>query len=150
MTDNEPYAADALDSIRTTQSALADRVSRGGWLYDTAYSVLVAVMVGSMALPQPTSWIAFSVAMLLLVVLMRVWSNHYGVSLSGISPRRARWVAWGMAPVYVGLMLVNLIGADKGWGVWVPIVTTAAGLVAAFAGSRLWRVVYRRENGLQP
>ncbi len=149
MDDFEDAGA-ALNSVRATQTALADRISSGGWLYDTAYSVLVATMVGGWALPAPANYIVFGVSTLLLVVLMRVWMNHYGVWLSGTSPKNARWIAWGLAPLYLGLLVINLIAQDKGWALWIPFTATSAAFVVAFGGSRLWRAVYRRENGLQP
>ena len=148
MNDLDDPAA-ALDSIRASQSALADRVSRGGWLYDLAYSALVSGMVFGWAFPMPVGIVATAACIALLALMARMWTQHHGVWISGVTPRGARWVAIALAAVVVPLIVVNLIGARETWPAWVAIATTAAAFVLALAASRLWRVVYRRENGLQ-
>ena len=147
MTDLDDPSA-ALDSVRRTQSALADRVSRGGWLYDLAYSALLAGAVFAMAFPQPYNWLAFATCVGLLLVLARVWANHVGVWISGYTPARARWVAYGLALCLVPLLLLNLFIKEQDWPAWVAAATSGAAFLLALAASRLWRAVYRRENGL--
>ena len=158
MTDknNDPTPAEALDAIRHTQTSLADSFSRDSWGYDLTYSLGAGVMVGGMGLPMPYNFAIFAVAALGLVLLARNWADRHGVWISGVTPRRARWIAVLLGLALAGLMAVNLLAAnDGGWlppGVkpWFPLMTgfVAAGL--ALRGSRLWRTVYRRENGLQP
>ena len=149
--DDFDDAGAALNSVRATQTALADRISSGGWLYDTAYSVLLAGLIGSVALAMPYKVIAIAISIALLLLLAKAWANHYGVWVSGTTPPRARWVA-----VTLGLVMVPLIGLnffwyeEKTWPLWLPFAVSTTAFVAAFAGSRMWRSVYRRENGLQP
>ncbi len=149
MTDNDLSANDALNSVRATQTAVADRISSGGWLYDTAYSILVAGLAGGAALAMPFKVIAIAVCIAGLLLLAKAWASHYGVWLSGTTPPRARWVAYGLGLGIVPLLVLNMIWADeKTWPMWLPFAVCTLAFAAAFAGSRLWRTVYRRENGL--
>ena len=150
MTDDDLDPMKALDSVRRLQNAQADRISRGGWLYDFAYSALLAGLVAGWALPQPYNYAAFTVCMALMLLIARAWANHYGVWLSGVSPKAARWVAIGLAAGILPLLVTNMIWAHESWPLWIPVATTLGAFVVALGGSRLWRMVYRRENGLRP
>jgi len=72
------------------------------------------------------------------------WRTKFGWWVSGYSPKRARWVAFGLLAVFLGLIGLSLYGRLVGpW--WLFMVSGALGFVAAIAGSRIWMSVWRRE-----
>ncbi len=153
MTDTEHDAAKALASIQRSQADVADRISRGGWGYDLIYSVLLATMVGGFALGMPLSSAVTAVCVSMLLLLATTWAKRNGVWINGTTPPRARWVAIGLGLLQIPLLLVNLIWVEARhgvhpWPLYVPFLTTVAAFGMALVGSRLWRVVYRREMGL--
>ncbi|MGZ3306386.1 MAG: hypothetical protein ACXU8U_11050 [Asticcacaulis sp.] len=150
MTIDENSPADALELIRRSQSATADRISRGGWLYDTIYSVLLAGMIAGAALGLPRGLAVVTACGALLLLLAFTWAKHHGVWLSGVTPLRARWVAFGLSACLVPLYLLSTWAALHHWSPAVPVAAGFATFVVALAGSRLWRRVYRREMGLNP
>lgn len=154
MTDAEqtPDPAEALAAIKRSQDDVHRRVAAGSWRYDLTYSALCAGMVGSQVLDAPLNTLGVALGVIGLAVLFRREANRLGVSITGLSPRRARWVAIGLGMVLLPLMLAAIILNAR---VESPVTLAlgAAGLMAAaFAlcliGSRLWLRVYRRETGL--
>ncbi len=140
---------DALNQVQAARAHMADRYTRGSWLYDLFYSLLVGGLVAIMASPMPYNLLYEAVLLTCLLILARWWKNRTGMWLSGVQPARARWVAIGMGLLLVPLIVVNLWWSRKGGGAWAPMVTGGAGAIVAFVGSRIWTGVYRRESGLK-
>ena len=141
MTDPDP--AEALASIRAARGAIDDRL-KVHWLYDAVYGLLCGGVVASLGVPQPFGTFIVTGCILGLVVMVRWWRKETGLWISGVSPPRARWVAYGLGVVLLALVLGGLWLTRHGvwWG------SLAAGGVAAVVGvlaSRLWTRVYRRE-----
>jgi len=147
MTDDQS-AENALKSIHKTQAAAGDRFSRDTWSYDLPYSVLVAAFVGGLGLPVPFDLLVPIAAGGALGGLAWGWARKHGVWISGTTPRRARWVAAGLGIVIGALAMAAMFARIEGGGVVFSLAAAVAAFVAALAGSRWWRAVYRREMGL--
>lgn len=109
-------------------------------------------MVGTQVLDMPLNTIGVALSVIGLAILFRRESDRLGVSVTGVTPRHARWVAIGLGMVMLPLMLA---------AIWLnarvespaALALGAAGLMAAafitcLIGSRLWLRVYRRETGV--
>lgn len=140
---------DALKQVQGARAHMAERYTRGSWLYDLFYALLVGGLVAVMALPMPYLLINEVVLLACLLILARWWRNRTGMWMSGVQPARARWVAMAMGVLMAALVVLNLWWSRNGGGLWAPVVTGGVGVVMAFVGSRIWTTVYRRESGLQ-
>ncbi len=88
-------------------------------------------------------------ATLAFAILWRRWSEKTGVSVTGLSPRRARWVAIALGVVFLALALASVYFGRTSQYVWVlPLI--AAAFVLALVFSRLWMRVYRAETATRP
>lgn len=152
MTDDQPTPAEALAAIRDSRRAVQRRIAAGSWRYDLSYSAILAMMVGSQVLDMPLNTLGVAIGVLLLAVLFRREADRLGVSITGLSPRRARWVAIGLGLAVLPLMLAAIAASrliEDGAAlalVAIGLMVTTFGL--ALAGSRLWLRVYRRETGV--
>ncbi|KQY91283.1 hypothetical protein [Brevundimonas sp. Root1423] len=148
----DPTPAEALAAIQRSQQDIQRKVAAGSWRYDIGYSAICAMMVGTQALDLPLNTLGVAVGVLLLTVLFRREANRLGVSITGMSPRRARWVAIGLGMVLIPLMvLAILLNHFATSGVMLALGAAALMAVAfvfCLIGSRLWLRVYRRETGV--
>lgn len=134
-----------LAEIRRSQDAVRERVSQGSWRYDLTYSAIAAVMVGGQAAPMPFNVLASAGGAIGFALLWRNWVEKTGVSITGYSPRSARWVAISLAVVLVALMLVGLYASRRGEYLWaLPLAAVA--FIAAYVFSHLWTKVYQAET----
>ena len=147
MTDPHIDPAEALASIRQSRGAVHDRVSAGSWTYDIVYSLLVGAMVAGVALPLVGFVIVDAVCSTALVLLALWWARRNGVWISGVSPRRARWVSIGLGLVVAGLILTALLLKLEMGLAWAPLALGVLAAVLALAASRLWLRVSRAETG---
>ena len=146
----DPNPAEALEAIARSRRAVHDRVATGGWRYDLIYAALVAAMVGGQALDMPFNIFASTFGVLGLAVIFQHESRRTGLRITGVSPRRARWVAIGLG-VVLGAVMLGLVGLRLR-APDAPFFAIGAGAAVvafalALAGSRLWRRVYRAEMG---
>lgn len=152
MTDTEdnPSAAEALESIRSSRAQLAGHVSKASWNYDFKYSALVGGMVAGQGLPFPWHLVATGVFVLLLVLLLRGWVQRTGVMVTGLTPRRARWVAIGFG-LLMGVAMVGVLLGTRKTGLWIiPVGGGVVSAVLALISSRLWWKIYADETGMAP
>jgi hypothetical protein len=148
MTGSFTDPTEALQQVKAAQAHMAERYTRGAWLYDVFYSLLVGGIVGAAALPAPQNAIAEGVLLVSLLLLAQWWKQRTGMWLSGIAPQRARWVAFGLMLVIMALAFFNLWQSTRGAPLWLPAAAGIAGGMVAFVASRIWTAVYRRESGL--
>ena len=148
----DPTPAEALASIQRSQKDIQRKVAAGSWRYDIGYSAICAMMVGTQALDMPLNTLGVAIGVLLLAVLFRREADRLGVSITGLSPRRARWVAIGLGLVLIPLMLLAiLLNHFATSGVMLALGAAslmAVAFVVCLIGSRLWLRVYRRETGV--
>lgn len=142
--NNDPAAA--LAAIRQSQAAVHDKVAQGGWRYDLTYSAIAAVMVGGQAAAMPLNVLASGGGALALALLMRSWTQKNGVMVMGITPKKARWVAYGVGALFLILMGLSLYAGRRDDMAWAPFALAGIGFVCALAMSRLWFRVYRAET----
>jgi hypothetical protein len=145
MSDNDVH--DALASIDAARATAGDAFSRHSWSYDLIYSLLIGVFVATFALPfriQPLAWAATGG---LLALLAWGWARKHGVWISGVKPKRARWIAAVIGLVCAGLALATQVAASQGLPLFAAPAAVAA-FIAALVCSRWWRAVYRTEMGL--
>lgn len=148
----DPTPAEALAVIQRSQKEVQRTVAAGSWRYDLGYSAICAMMVGTQALDMPQNTLGIAIGVLLLAVLFRREADRLGVSITGLSPRRARWVAIGLGMVLLPLMLLAIRLNDVATSGFILALGAAALMATAFTfcllGSRLWLRVYRRETGV--
>lgn len=109
--------------------------------YDALFSSVCGVFVGAQALPLTIRPFATIVVVLSLIALMLWWRRRIEWWLSGFAPRRARWVTFAMLVPLLGLMF-------WAWAMpmlWVAITAGITAAAVAFAASRLWARVWKRE-----
>ncbi|KAK0343021.1 hypothetical protein LTR94_019905 [Friedmanniomyces endolithicus] len=97
-----------LAEIRRSQDLVRERVAKSSWSYDLVYSAVAAAFVGGQAAPMPFNVLASAAATLAFAILWRRWSEKTGVSVTGLSPRRARWVAIALGVVFLVLALASV------------------------------------------
>jgi len=142
----DPTPAEALASIRESRAAVARLAGEGSLTYDLAYSALVALIIGIYVFPSPVGVLGSSFGAVGLALLARKKAERTGVYVSEVGPRRARWVAWGLSFILVGIIVAVIWGTHAGlW--WLPLPLAGVAFVASLVGLRLWRRVYRRETG---
>lgn len=140
----DPTPAEALASIRAARSSVGDRL-KVHWSYDLAYGLICGGVVASIGVPVPYGSLMLVVCMLGLVLMIHWYRKQTGVWISGLSPRRARWVALGLGFVLVGLCIASLLLTRRLGLWWAPFAAGAAAGLIAVVASRLWMRVYRRE-----
>lgn len=138
-----------LAEIRRSQKAVRGRIAKASWRYDLTYSTIAAVMVGGQVAPTPFNVLASGGGALAFGLLWRSWSEKTGVSITGLSPKRARWVAIGLGAVFAVLMLAAFHAGRRGEPLWA-LPLAIVGFVAALAFSRLWLGVYMAETEGRP
>lgn len=152
MTHDNPDPVEALAAIQRAQKDVHRKVGAGSWRYDITYSAVIAGMIGSQALGMPLSTLGVAIGVMVLMIMLRRESDRLGVMVTGVSPRRARWVAFGLGMVLLGMMLAMIVLESKAPSVAILAFGTAVIMVLSFvvalAASRLWLRVYRRETGI--
>lgn len=143
MSHDPQSPQDALASIRAARSSIAPSMDYPIG-YDLAYGAVCGLLVAGQGMPQPWSLIVLPIALSGLAAMVMWWRKKFGWWVSGYSPKRARWVAFGLLAVFLGLIGLSLYGRFAGpW--WLFMVSGALGFVAAIVGSRVWTAVWRRE-----
>lgn len=143
MSQDAQSPQEALASIREARSSVAPSMSYPIG-YDLAYGAVCGLLVAGQGMPQPWALLVLPVALGGLAVMVMWWRRKFGWWVSGYSPKRARWVAFGLVAVFLGLISLSLYGRFAGpW--WLFMVSGGLGFVAAIAGSRVWLAVWRRE-----
>lgn len=145
MTEPEQTPAEALEAIRKSRAAVADTVAHNSLTYDLIYSSIGALMVAGQVAPLPFNVLASAGGAVGFAVLARKWAQKTGVFVSGVTPKRARWVAIGLGAVFVVLMLTG-IWAGRAHYYWMALPLGVAAFATAWIGSRLWLRVYRSET----
>jgi hypothetical protein len=142
LSDFDPQTA--LGLVQTARADVAERVNRIGLAYDFAYAVLAGGMVAAQALPLPLNTLGIAVGIAGLGLLAQQWTRRTGVWVSGVSPRRARWVAIALGLV-MAIAMLGLTYAGRSGLAWLALPVGAVSAVAAYVFSRLWRRVWLRE-----
>ncbi len=142
--ENAADARDALASIQTARDAMIRSLDYH-WSWDLLYGLIIALMVAGQGLPDPWNSLFVVFPILALVLMIKWWRERVGWWVNGYSPRRARWVAIGLALSTVALLGVTMASKwnDGPW--WTPLATGGIAWVVAFLGGRAWTAVYRRE-----
>ena len=141
---DDPTPAEALASIRAARGSVGDRL-KVHWAYDVVYGLICGGVVASAGVPAPWGSLVLVVCMLGLVLMVQWYRKQTGVWISGLSPRRARWVALCLGAVLLALTIGGLIVARRYDVWWAPLAAGAAAGLIAVVASRLWMRVYRRE-----
>ena len=139
----DPNPHEALAAIREARADFPGSVDYPVG-YDLLYGAVCALLVAGQGMPRPWSFIALPIAMAGLILMIVGWRKKFGWWVSGYSPKRARWIAFALAAVLIGLMGLSIWGKAAGI-VWMPLATGAAGFVAAIVGGRIWMAIWRRE-----
>lgn len=142
---SNPYdSAMALASLDAARADLAERLKQGAWRYDLIYSLLSGLAVGVCALPEPFNLAGAAVAATSMTLLQRDYARRTGILVCAASPRRARWATIGLALAIVALCITTFLAAGQGHR-WVGLPAAGLAIVAAVAGSKAWRLLYRRD-----
>ena len=142
MSDPQDAKA-ALDQIRQTREQTLGKMDYWPWWYDAGYALACGLLVAGPGFSTTISMACVAVAIAILVTIMRVWQDRTGVWVNGYTPRRARWAAFGLAAILVGLIGVNLwFGRVQGM-VWVPLASGLAAAALGVVGMRIWMRLYR-------
>lgn len=148
--DNNPSAVEAreaLDAVRLAQGKVSEQVAHANWRYDIVYSGLVGVMIASQGLPFPWGTATIGICVFGLVMLAKTWADRTGVWVSGVTPKRARWVAIFLG-LLLGGMMVGVLLLTRKTGLWqIPVGAGIVGALIAYGASHLWWRVYRAETG---
>ena len=142
MTDpNDP--AEALAAIRAARGGIVPPTDYPV-TYDLLYGLICGLLVAGQGMPKPWSFIVIPIALGGLAGLVMWWRKKFGWWVSGYSPKRARWVAFALVAVLLGLMALSVYGRSAGPS-WLYVVSGVLGFVAAIGFSRLWLRVWRKE-----
>ena len=145
MSDERNIHDQALADIRRSHDVVRRRMTRGSWRYDLSYSAIAAVMVAGQALPIPFNVLASGGGAVCLALLWKRWSEKNGVSVTGLSPGRARWAAI-LVGLLLGAMMIGALYLGRTDQAHWALALGAAAFVAALALSRLWMRLYLAEG----
>lgn len=135
--------ADAAEQLRRLASARNDYASakRGEGWYHVALGAATGAMITAQGMPQPWGILVTLVFLLSIPTFIAWWRRSHGWWVSGYSPRRARWVAIGMALALVACAVWSYLSSSI-WG------SVSAGMLAAIVVAAMgfaWMAVWRRE-----
>lgn len=145
---NRPEAAEALaalNSIRATREEALGRMDYWSWWYDAGYALSCGLLVGGQGLGTAIGMACTALALAILIIIMRRWQAETGVWVNGYSPRRARWAAFGLAALLMGLLGLSLWFGRVQDMVWVPLACGVVAGVLGLIGMRVWMHLYRRD-----
>lgn len=146
MSDRDQQSPqEALESIRATRATVYRQMDKWPVWYDLAYGGATGIMVGGQALPTIYGAACTAIGLCLLVVMVRKWTDRTGFWVDGYSPKRARWVAFGLAGVLVAL-IIGAVSLRENGPLWTPLAFGLAAGVLAIIGSRIWTRVYVAET----
>ncbi len=146
MTDDDPKAV--LASIQAARAGAPGKLDYP-LTYDLAYGGACALLAAGHGMPRPWDIVALALVFGALIWMIVWWRKRFGWWVSGYSPRRARWVAFALAALLVGLIGLSLYGRYVGPD-WLWIVSCAVAFLAAIGGSRLWMRIWRKELAEAP
>ena len=138
----DPNPHEALAAIRAARADFPDGGNSIG--YDLFYGGACALLVAGQGMPRPWDFVVLPIALAAFGLMIMWWRKKYGWWVSGYSPKRARWVAFALVAVLVGLMGLSLYGRYVGPH-WLWVVSGGIAFVAAVVGGRLWMRVWRKE-----
>lgn len=140
---NDPDPKAALAAIKAAREGMATPTAYPIG-YDILYGAICSLLVAGQGLPTPWSMLALVFALSGLALLVTSWRRRFKWWVSGYSPPRARWVAYAMGVLFLGLIGMSLYGRLQGPD-WLFLVSGAIGFVSAIIGSRIWMRVWRQE-----
>lgn len=136
---------EALATILKSREQALEKMDYWPWWYDVGYAVACALLVAGQGFPTLVGMICLVAAMAILIAIMRMWQARTGVWVNGYAPRRARWAAFGLAAVMMGLMGLSIWFGRVQDVIWVPLACGAAAAVLAVIGMRVWMRLYRSD-----
>jgi NADH:ubiquinone oxidoreductase subunit K len=137
---------DPREALASIQAARSQVVKSADYPfgYDIAYGLVCGLLVAGQGMPNPWSALVLVVSLVGLALMVTWWRKKAGWWVNGYSPKRARWVAIGLAAFLLGLIGVSLYGRIYGpW--WLFLVTGGVAAVTAAVAGRLWMRVWRKE-----
>ncbi len=141
---NEQSPAEALASIREARASVVRTMDYPfGW--DILFGLIVAVMVAGQGLPAQWHNLVLIFSLLGLFWMMKWWRDRFGWWVNGYAPKKARWVAYGMAAILFGCMGLSLWTRLFDGPVWGPIAGGVVAFVTSIVSGRWWMAVYRKE-----
>ena len=139
MTQDQATAAEALAAVRASREEVAVRLQYPWW-YDAIYAGSAGGLVAGQALPSPGPALTSLACVLALTLMYRAFTQRTGLSVTGLTPKRARWVALGLMVALILLVLTAMRIGENVW--WAPLALGALAALAAYVASKLWRKVY--------
>lgn len=140
----EFHPEQALAALHQSRADAAMRKVPGGWRYGLAYGALAGLLVAGQGLPPPLNIVISSLVTIGLGLLATAWARHSGVWVSGVTPRRARWVALGLGVITLAAAF-GVVWARRAGLAWVAWPAGLGVAVVAVMAARLWRWVYRSD-----
>lgn len=134
---------EALDMIRNSREQTLAKMDYWPWWYDCGYALACGLLVAGQGFPTQYGLLTITVALAVLVVIMRKWQAKTGVWVNGYRPRRARWAAFALAAILIGLMGVSIWFGRLEEIYWVPVVNGILAAGFGFVGMRVWMRLYR-------
>ncbi len=144
MSDLDPDTA--LGLVHGARQSVAERVGRGGWVFDLGFGLMAGGVVASWALPPPYDIMGYGFCGAGLYLLGYLWARRTGLRLGGVSRGRARRASIVIAlAISVGILSVAWF-AKHGFA-WAAAPVGAGAAVAGFLVSRGWRGMWLRDIG---
>ena len=144
MTSESPTPAEALATVRRTREAMAERVKQPVW-FDVVAAGSMGAMVASQALPPGWTSVFAAPCLVLLWLSCRAVAKRTGVTVTGLTRGRARWVVLGLIAVLLLLVFGSFRLKYPGGVWWAPLPAGVLAALAVHTASRLWMRAYRAE-----
>ena len=148
VTQHHPAPKEALASIQAARTGAPGKMDYP-FTYDLFYGAACGLLVAGQGMPRPWDFIVLPIAIGGLLLMILWWRKTLGWWVSGYSPKRARWVAFGLVGLLLGLMGLSLYGRYVGPD-WLWMVSGVVGFFGSILGSRLWMRVWRQELAENP
>lgn len=142
MDTNE--ARSALDAVKNTDRAMADRMRWPLWRH-AIFGAMMALVLLAIALPDPGRMLVLAIVLLLIFLVVRDDKARHGMFVSGYQKGRTGWVlvlqfALLAAALAATIMLVeNPLASPLFWAIAAFLLTGSTAI------SLLWEKIYRAD-----
>lgn len=138
-------AAAALAGVEGAEARLADQIGDCPPWRHAAFGLVMALLVGSLALPLPLQSAGAVVALALIAAIVHYDRRRYGVFINGYRRGRTLPLTTLLLVGTLALMAAQIHVRARGLPAWESAALVALAFVFATGGSVVWQGVFLRE-----
>jgi hypothetical protein len=138
-------AAAAVAAIEGAEARLAEQIGACPPWRHAAFGLIIAVMVGSLALPLPLQSAGTAIGLALVAIVVSYDRRRYGVFINGYRRGRTLPLTMLLLVVTLAMMVAQLCVRWRGLPGWESVALAALAFVFGTGASVVWQGVFLRE-----